>query len=1725
MKATLEQHAHPSEQLRMMRRKDFQPYVGPRPFERADSFRFFGRDREAIDLVSLIIADSILLVYAQSGVGKTSLLNAKVIPLLEKEEECEILPTVRLGNALPRNISIEEVANVFVFNTLHCWSLCPECEKGICEVHASKTDPRDLLHVSLPAFLEARNHFMRRDGALSLRVALFDQSEELFTCYANQWQHRKAFFEQLRQSLADDPLLRVVIAMREEHIAQLEPYASLFPNKLRDRFRLERLGERGAMDAVSKPLDNSGYSFKPGVVKDLVSELRTLEETTESCEVRPFITEYVEPLQLGVTCQNLWERLPDDVKQIGFDDVKTYGNVNRALSEFYEDCLSEAVNKFNLDERALRAWFKHAMITADGKRGSRCLGAMQTDGIPNAALEFLQELHLLRIEWRGDANWCELPHDRFIRPILEANDWWLRDRLKPEQIKIRDWLEGRASEWQRKGHDRGFLLDADDLSKAESLLASPVASELAFSDVLRALVEESRHECQRLQLEQARTSARRLKILAVALLGMMIVSAVLGMRIMVVQARHQREREEAHDQYLKQKADEQKRLDNLTLDNERLLREQTEYSLTEGQLRDLRDSLPPPGVAQKLREEVALDSVAGYLWKKQDVETLTRLMRQSSDLVPERYGIDEWVGFVMPYVDDQTNWPLEVEYNPMRHLDEGRLLYEWRRMATQLATTWGIPAPMRLKIKEDSNLPVDDLHIVSLVGSGSPDRKERSDSVQHTIRQTLSIPSRPGYVLVTTETLSKPLRAFFDQNRGDWTHLEMLKYGGPWWLVPPWTQPVWKAGLNPSWPAESALAVALANQIVNHPELVLSDDSVNYLLQRLSEKYPDTVNESLSARGGIDGITNDLIEIVRGQNYPLTHLEYLLDSLAEYPGLSPEKAARIVVDSQRSVLRTPPSQLPEHIAKKTGGSISTTAQDSSVREPYEEANRWLPSLEPPIRVYVGRSLEGEVVPNDRVSPRLSASLEELRRNFNQQFGFTPPGVVFQTSPDLKANQLRIEVLNQSSKDEDAKPITMKINGATDVLMTQLRLRYWELRAYWLTPEYVNELLQTLPQDLREELERRYSLTDVKIILRGVITPLELERDLYAQGQDEAGFASIRPEQTLNELPWLLRALTFWISAGDDTQRADLIVQRLQETQNARLRSTEKQLPVTQVVELVKSGIEKLEQGDQKAAGPFFAAAVQVDRELASRSFLALYAQRAQVTVANKVAELKESYPLPTPGQVSRELPPTMSARYDIEAFLNKYGQQLNVEDRRQFGLYLLWSYVLGKHAQETARLSDAFLVEVRSESWPAEDKYFLAYLLLSANKPSILPPAKLDQIQDLLSSSLEQFSDEKSEAAVSELLKILDFRTVPKWDFALLSALADTHPRSYWMSFLVGTTLASGSSFEQSKRGLELLGRAEYNLAAVKSDDQARQKAWLDYARGLADITSAQYGADQDRNSASLRGASVLSRLLETVPAEGKNWPQMEDVYASLADAYIYANNLSDAERIMDQGLGRFPNSERLLSSRFFLHLARLETSQALKLAQDALAGTNGKKDYVLFLAAAAQLLTGQGESQYTANQFLNTTNHPYRDYIRMMLYVSLQAQGKQLEANKLLEDRWSEIDPRSWNDRLEQGDEGVWREMLIGYYIGKIDKKEIFGSLETPEAFRQSPLRLVHPSLLGARCEAYFYDALLQGVTGEAATRRQRKMRSLDRAIATNYVPYYEYHMARYLRGRMEPE
>lgn len=473
---------------------EMQPYVGPRPFESGDQALFFGRDQEISDLLSLIVAHGEVLVYAQSGAGKTSLFNAGIIPLLETRG-FDVLPVARVRGSIPESIKAKEIANLYVFNAVLSWA-----EHGV--------GPDQLTQTTLSDYLRHRKRPIAKNAQPSPRVVIFDQFEELFSSYPERWEDREAFFEQVRDTLEEDPLLRVVFIIREDYLAQLDPYARLLPEELHTRFRLERMGREAALSAIVGPLAGIGRCYADGVAEKLVEELLKVRVDTLAGKSEIITGEFIEPVQLQVVCQNLWQELPPTVTVVTQDHLHEFGDVNQALSKFYEQSIERAAQATHVSEGDLRKWFERSLITPAGTRGSVYYGLERTDGIPNAAVVLLEDLHLIRGEWRAGARWYELTHDRFIEPIQKANRQWMAKNWEAEQARER--LEAKAAEWVDMGRGKGALVDAIELHEAEHWLDSARAAGLNFSADVTALMEASRAAVEEAKREQEAARRREL---------------------------------------------------------------------------------------------------------------------------------------------------------------------------------------------------------------------------------------------------------------------------------------------------------------------------------------------------------------------------------------------------------------------------------------------------------------------------------------------------------------------------------------------------------------------------------------------------------------------------------------------------------------------------------------------------------------------------------------------------------------------------------------------------------------------------------------------------------------------------------------------------------------------------------------------------------------------------------------------------------------------------------------------------------------------------------------------------------------------------------------------------------------------------------------------------------------------------------------------------------------
>lgn len=432
------------------------PYVGPRPFEEEDGHNFFGRNDEIRQLTSLIISHRVVLFYAPSGAGKTSLLKAKVIPNLKERKKLQILPITRVSGDSPPGFDGSTIKNIYVFNTL-------------VNLEGKQAQPYALAELSLREGLQPYLERPATDQRLRPKLLILDQFEEFFTTYPERYKERADFFYQIQQCLADYPQVSLVLSMREDFIANLDQYTVQMPDRLRTRFRMELLSYECALEAVKRPAENAHRPFEANVAEELVDNLRRLQRGRK--QEKDVLTEavilgvYVEPVYLQIVCEQLWENLHTDRKSIISEDVRKFGDVDQALTGFYRKKLTNVVEQTKVSEYKLRSWFDDYLITPDRTRGMVYRGAIETAGLTNEAVDTLYQTCVIRAIPKGNDTWYELAHDRLVEPVLADNASWRQTNLT--------LLQRQAELWKKsKDKPEHLLLSGAILKDAERWAAS-----------------------------------------------------------------------------------------------------------------------------------------------------------------------------------------------------------------------------------------------------------------------------------------------------------------------------------------------------------------------------------------------------------------------------------------------------------------------------------------------------------------------------------------------------------------------------------------------------------------------------------------------------------------------------------------------------------------------------------------------------------------------------------------------------------------------------------------------------------------------------------------------------------------------------------------------------------------------------------------------------------------------------------------------------------------------------------------------------------------------------------------------------------------------------------------------------------------------------------------------------------------------------------------------------
>ncbi len=424
------------------------PYVGPRPFTHTDPL--FGRDVEKIELINVLIAERIILLYSPSGAGKTSLIQAGLVPNLEAEH-FRPLPPIRVNRMPGDDLS----PNRYVASAIDSLNRGPDGQ--------AKLPTPELAGLSLDGYLarlEADDQPTSGDAADPF-VLIFDQFEEILTADPTDLAAKEAFFAEVGAALL--PRHRwALFAMREEHVAALDPYLHHLPTRLATTFRLGLLGHPAAKEAIQRPAAAKQVGFTSPAADALIADLSAVKrpDGTVQAGALPF----VEPVQLQVVCRQFWGSLPwadlplrDGQPQIEVEHIAKYARVDDALAAYYADKIEEIVDDAGGDapiarERQIREWIETNLITERGTRAQLRVGAEREQPLPAEAIKGLADAYLIRSEGRPDDRWYELTHDRLVQPIRENNAAWLSANLHQVQARARQWdNSGRRPETLPRG--------------------------------------------------------------------------------------------------------------------------------------------------------------------------------------------------------------------------------------------------------------------------------------------------------------------------------------------------------------------------------------------------------------------------------------------------------------------------------------------------------------------------------------------------------------------------------------------------------------------------------------------------------------------------------------------------------------------------------------------------------------------------------------------------------------------------------------------------------------------------------------------------------------------------------------------------------------------------------------------------------------------------------------------------------------------------------------------------------------------------------------------------------------------------------------------------------------------------------------------------------------------------------------------------------------------------
>lgn len=436
-------------------------YLGLRSYSEDEADQFKGRDQESKELFHHILRNDYTVCYAESGEGKTSLMNAGVFPLLRQNMffPIEVKFTKDDYDTMPDNfdVIIDRCINdsITAFNQNHKEFPVEykDCSKDFDLIKQEETIKSSLQKRS---WWKLRNFRPCAMGLVFTPVFIFDQFEEVFNRpFSVEWTNNffhwleelssdscpPAIIKEIRNfigyeaafpSINENKNFKAVFLLRSEFIGELDYWCmqnSFIPWMKDSRFCLKPLTLRGAKEVICL---QDVLSLHTDSILSMLLNGRVIDTPDTPC---------VSALMLSIVCDSLNKSIKSK-KEFNINEYISDANrLNTILNEFYEKTLEEC--EVSESDREI---IEQVLVNSKGNRERVNVEHEKLEAISFSTkyLKVLDEKRLIKVlpMYNGKETYIELVHD-CLAPVVS------------EHKKIR--LEKHLSEARRTKRSNQFI--------------------------------------------------------------------------------------------------------------------------------------------------------------------------------------------------------------------------------------------------------------------------------------------------------------------------------------------------------------------------------------------------------------------------------------------------------------------------------------------------------------------------------------------------------------------------------------------------------------------------------------------------------------------------------------------------------------------------------------------------------------------------------------------------------------------------------------------------------------------------------------------------------------------------------------------------------------------------------------------------------------------------------------------------------------------------------------------------------------------------------------------------------------------------------------------------------------------------------------------------------------------------------------------------------------------